>query len=54
MYVSILNFREGEVEIIEVDDVTITDEHDIQKRLGHSDFHYMTTETLKLKVNNEC
>jgi len=54
MYVSILDYRKGEVLIIEVDDITVVDDGYVIKRLGHTDYTYMTTEKLILTVNNEC
>ena len=57
MWISILNYQEGEVQLIEIDDNTSeekTTEEAINDRLGHSDFHYMTSDKLKLIVDNEC
>lgn len=57
MFLTILDFREGEVEIIELpDDTPETDRDDgaIIKRLGHTDYVYMTTKKLEMTVDNEC
>ena len=55
MYLSILDFRKGEVQIIEMDDDDKrTNDSDIIKRLGHTDYAYMVTDKLKLNVDNEC
>jgi hypothetical protein len=56
MYVSILNYQLGEIQIIEYPNDASeeeTDENAIQTKLGHSDFHYMTSEKLILIINNE-
>ena len=54
MYVSILDYRKGEVLIIEVDDITVVDDGYVIKKLDHTDYTFMCTETLKLTVDNEC
>jgi len=57
MFLTILDFREGEVKIIELPDETSenqTDDGAVIKRLGHTDYVYMTTKNLKMTVDNEC
>lgn len=55
MYVIILDFQKGEVIIDEVSDsLEDTDEY-VSDKMGHSDHHYMTTQKLKIKINeDEC
>lgn len=57
MFITILDFQEGEVKIIELPDntpETETDDGAIIKRLGHTDYVYMTTKKLKMTIDNEC
>ena len=53
MFISILDFQKGEVIIEEViDSLEDTDEY-VSEKMGHSDYYYMTTQKLKLKINED-
>ena len=57
MFLTILDFREGEVKIIELPDETPetdTDDGAVIKRLGHTDYVYMTSKNLIMTIDNEC
>lgn len=49
MWLTILDYREGETECIEVNAPGDTDIF-VADRVGHSDFHYMSTESLVIKI----
>ena len=55
MFISILDFQKGEVIIEEVTDVLEDTDSYVSEKMGHSDYHYMTTQKIKLKINeDEC
>lgn len=53
MYVNILNYRKGEVLIVKYSEETPVEDFEewVTEHLGHSDFHYMCTNELILKIN---
>ena len=53
MFLSILDYREGEVLCVEVkSEVKDTDTY-VHDLVGHSDYHYMSTDSLVIKIDEE-
>jgi hypothetical protein len=52
MYISILNFAEGKVIIVDVDDSIDAGDY-ISENFGWSNVEWMTSDSLKLEINKE-
>lgn len=53
MYIIVLNYRSGVLEIEEVKDKGQDIGDYLTNKLDHTDYHYMTSVKLHLKINEE-
>ena len=51
MWITILDYREAEVLAVEVTDIVKEFDNYVHDLIGHSDYYYMTNESLVVKIN---
>lgn len=51
MWLTILDYRQGETKAVEVKDTVEDTDVYVHDLVGHSDFHYMTNESLVIQID---